>query len=202
MVDQVALNTNIGLNSSLPDLSMGNQNILSKQQNSIFDMKTSANDYENDFMMSGLFAPTNANTTNMTNPILPQQQTGSAALNSPVTSFQGSEQAKLQPLQNTVEPAKETEYAQNSALPKISDVPVKNSNVAKTAGGILGFLAPIAGCAVDLFKGVPAAKAFNLKQLAVTCPLVALAGLGIGMFVDGFINTKQAQKAAQQQAAA
>ncbi len=31
--------------------------------------------------------------------------------------------------------------------------------------------------------------------MLVSCPLVAVAGLGIGWLLDGFINSKRAQKA-------
>ena len=44
-------------------------------------------------------------------------------------------------------------------------------------------------------KGGKISELFKFKQLAIVCPALALAGVGIGALVDGFINTKNAQKA-------
>ena len=182
MIDNVGINTNIGSNSAfgMPNLS-NNANMT--KLNSLFDFKPSVNNYENDFMMGGLGLD---NPTNFT--ASPQFETEQNIKNE-VVQPQNVETSQITNPQPQVED-----------LGKLPTVEVPRSNVAKKFGGILGFLAPIAGCAVDLFKGVPASKVFNMKQLAVTCPLVALTGLGIGAFVDGCINAN-AQKAANAKAA-
>lgn len=191
MVANVGLNTNFSLNNN-PSLGNNITNINNTNKpNSVFDLSTPLHSYENDFMLSG------CNLTNFSGATLPQvnaqnpqsQAQAQQSVAEPQAAPQNVEVAQTAPLQ----PAEKS-----LQLPPTE---VKSSNTAKVAGGILGFLAPLAGCAVDLFKGVTVSKAFNLKQLAVTCPLVALAGFGVGMFIDGCINTKQAQKAVKAQAA-
>lgn len=59
----------------------------------------------------------------------------------------------------------------------------------------MGFLAPAAGKIVQLFKGGKFKDLFKFKQLAVACPVVALAGFGIGSLIDSYINSQRAKAA-------
>ncbi len=73
--------------------------------------------------------------------------------------------------------------------------PYKETDVSKKTLALLGFTAPIAGKCVQLSKGEKFAELFKIKQLAVACPMLALAGYGIGLLTDSFINNQRAKAA-------
>ncbi len=73
--------------------------------------------------------------------------------------------------------------------------PYKETDVSKKTLALLGFTAPIAGKCVQLSKGGKFAELFKIKQLAVACPMLALAGYGIGSLIDSFINNQRAKAA-------
>jgi len=63
-----------------------------------------------------------------------------------------------------------------------------NSSIGKTAGAAIGCSLPLAENLLTGIKSGKFLKGINWKQLAVTCPVVGLAGLGIGYVVDKLIN--------------
>lgn len=103
------------------------------------------------------------------------------------------EQAQIQPQQEQQAPAK-TALNSNPIDPLTGCLAEQNtpkkSNIGKLVGAIGGFLAPLAGKVVGLCKGQNIKTLFNLKQLAITCPLIGAAGLGVGVLVDSYLDTK------------
>lgn len=63
-----------------------------------------------------------------------------------------------------------------------------NSNIGKAAGAAIGCSLPLAENLLTGIKSGKFLKGLNWKQLAVTCPVVGLAGFGIGYVVDKLIN--------------
>lgn len=67
----------------------------------------------------------------------------------------------------------------------------RTTDFAKKSGAVLGFLAPMAGKIVELFKGGKFKELFKFSQLAKACPLVAVAGFAIGSMIDGYVNSQR-----------
>lgn len=183
MADTVSLNTNIGNTQNIGLGTATAQN--NKSLNSIFSnnsLNATTNDYSNDLMMSNL------NFSSIASGQAPQNTT-------PI------EQAQIQPQQEQQAPAK-TALNSNPIDPLTGCLAEQNtpkkSNIGKLVGAIGGFLAPLAGKVVGLCKGQNIKTLFNLKQLAITCPLIGAAGLGVGVLVDSYLDTKNAKKPLQQ----
>lgn len=192
MADTVSLNTNIGNTQNIGLGTTTAQNTTTtataqnnKSLNSIFSnnsLNATTNDYSNDLMMSNL------NFSSIASGQAPQNTT-------PI------EQAQIQPQQEQQAPAK-TALNSNPIDPLTGCLAEQNtpkkSNIGKLVGAICGFLAPLAGKVVGLCKGQNIKTLFNLKQLAITCPLIGAAGLGVGVLVDSYLDTKNAKKPLQQ----
>lgn len=192
MADTVSLNTNIGNTQNIGLGTTTAQNTTTtataqnnKSLNSIFSnnsLNATTNDYSNDLMMSNL------NFSSIASGQAPQNTT-------PI------EQAQIQPQQEQQAPAK-TALNSNPIDPLTGCLAEQNtpkkSNIGKLVGAIGGFLAPLAGKVVGLCKGQNIKTLFNLKQLAITCPLIGAAGLGVGVLVDSYLDTKNAKKPLQQ----
>lgn len=192
MADTVSLNTNIGNTQNIGLGTTTAQNTTTtataqsnKSLNSIFSnnsLNATTNDYSNDLMMSNL------NFSSIASGQAPQNTT-------PI------EQAQIQPQQEQQAPAK-TALNSNPIDPLTGCLAEQNtpkkSNIGKLVGAIGGFLAPFAGKVVGLCKGQNIKTLFNLKQLAITCPLIGAAGLGVGVLVDSYLDTKNAKKPLQQ----
>lgn len=187
MADTLSLNTNISnaQNIGLAGNTTGAQSTTSvaqnnKSLNSIFSnnsLNATTNDYSNDLMMSNLNFSSIASgqAPQTTQAELPQAQTQAPA----TTAFTS----------NATDQLTGCLADQNSP---------KKSNIGKLIGAIGGFLAPLAGKIVGLCKGQSAKTLFNFKQLAITCPLIGAAGLGVGVLVDSYLDTKNAKKPTQQ----
>jgi hypothetical protein len=67
------------------------------------------------------------------------------------------------------------------------------TNTGKKLLTTAGLLFPVIHSGVKALS--QGSKAFNWKQLAVKCPILALAGLGIGALIDSLINSSRANKA-------
>lgn len=192
MADTVSLNTNIGNTQNIGLGTTTAQNTTTtataqsnKSINSIFSnnsLNATTNDYSNDLMMSNL------NFSSIASGQAPQNTT-------PI------EQAQIQPQQEQQAPAKtalnSNPIDQLTGCLAEQNTP-KKSNIGKLVGAIGGFLAPLAGKVVGLCKGQNIKTLFNLKQLAITCPLIGAAGLGVGVLVDSYLDTKNAKKPLQQ----
>ncbi len=195
MVTQTVLSPLGNLNSLSPLAgNMGNMNGLGTGSLGLAN-------YADDIMMSGL-------NFNLQNNLQPTTQTGGQALTG---------QTPLPLNQTTQQTTTQTTNAQQSFTSNSEQLPseldgllvqqdkgvactengntYKKSTLGKLVGGIAGFFTPLASKIVDLMKGGKISELFKFKQLAIVCPALALAGVGIGALVDGFINTKNAQKA-------
>ncbi len=89
---------------------------------------------------------------------------------------------------------------QNSILAKDSNAQTTDNgniyiktNIGKKLLTVTGALAPVAYSALKAVSG--ASKAFNLKQLAIKCPVLAIAGLGVGALIDSIINSNRINNA-------
>ena len=67
-----------------------------------------------------------------------------------------------------------------------------SSNIAKILCAIGGFLAPIGEKLIKWAKGENPKELFKYKPLAITCAVLGVAGLGIGMLLDACIDAKKA----------
>lgn len=205
----VGLNPNLsgyGL-SALGNSSVGNSGLVnSNNQNSIFNMPTISNAYENDIMMSNLNFGSLAGAA-YTNP--PQNACEHSDLSS--VNFKGLDPSINENVSDKT--IAEHQCNSNSTLDS-SDLDgyltskngdgyaqtengaaYKKSNTAKIAGFTLGALAPATGRFIDWFKGGNFKDLFKSKHLAIVCPIVALGGLAVGALVDNNINTKRAMAA-------
>lgn len=174
------------------------------------------NNYEDDMMMPAQFKLSNQNYA----PTLTQQATQPQATQTPVQQATTPQTAQTQPVattqtftgNETVPDATAQMQQQNpqglenylvsrdkNIVMTENGNPYRKSTAGKPAFAFLGFLAPLATKVVQLFKGGKFADLFKVKQLAILCPALALAGYGIGALVDGFTNNKRAKQADAQQ---
>lgn len=116
-----------------------------------------------------------------------------------------SQQQVAQPQYDVANPQQQTVATQNPqftgselngclAEPQGDDVnytksgnPYKKASFGKKSGAVLGFLAPIASHLISGSK--------EWKQLFKTCPLLAIAGFGIGYLVDSCTESNRANAA-------
>lgn len=125
----------------------------------------------------------------------------------PVTQpqYDVTQQQVAQPQYDVANPQQQTTATQNPqftgselngclAEPQGDDVdytksgnPYKKASFGKKSGAVLGFLAPIASHLISGSK--------EWKQLFKTCPLLAIAGFGIGYLVDSCTESNRANAA-------
>lgn len=220
MTMPVEFNTNISSNTGFNMPNVGNSINSNQKPKSIFDLQPSLNNYDNDIMGANIFS-----SANLSQPVGGSalaggvDQMGGASVGLPQVSgdlnsvrhpqnFGGSALAGNTTLGENVSVESSQVAGLNSAK-QISNNPEENNVTLQTAqltdksnkyrnlGTFLGFLAPIAGNAFEMFKGKPFARAFNLKQLAITSPLLAIAGFGIGAFIDSCLAANKAKNALQ-----
>ncbi|MBQ8460709.1 hypothetical protein IJ541_11505 [bacterium] len=175
MAPRVDLNPNLSNNLSLTGSTTlsANKNVFN---NSLFT--PCANNYDNDLLMSGMnFGQ------------LPEIKTDTFqnSQNTAQTTFT-SNPVEEQKTEKTKVEVPEQENAEDSVQE------VQGSNIAKISGASLGFLAPIGGKLLELYKGGSFKELFKFKPLAITCTVLGVVGYGIGMLVDSLIDAKKAQK--------
>lgn len=85
----------------------------------------------------------------------------------------------------------------NNYLVKKDNTLTENSNIGKAGGAVIGFTAPIAEKLLSGAKSKTFLKGINWKQLAVTCPIIGLAGFGIGYVLDKVIDSLKKARPAQ-----
>src|SRR5574344_984480 len=160
------------------------------------------NNYEDDMMMPAQFKLSNQNYA----PTLTQQATQPQATQTPVQQATTPQTAQTQPVATTQMQQQNPQGLENYLVSRDKNIvmtengnPYRKSTAGKPAFAFLGFLAPLATKVVQLFKGGKFADLFKVKQLAILCPALALAGYGIGALVDGFTNNKRAKQADAQQ---
>lgn len=187
-------NFNFTSNSSNP-LSLG-----AKNNNSLFGPLQSSNTYSNDFMMSG-FDFNSLSYDSKTGTIFQQKPVQDNKVQTPSNqnnnlgglNFSSAplQQAGNNSLMGGGLSAQEPNFSElNNYLTKQENVKQPTpSNIGKIAGATIGFSAPIAERVVAGLKNGSVLKALNWKQLAVTCPIIALAGYGIGVLADKVINS-------------
>ncbi len=209
MVSQVGLNQSL-VNSNSTQLA--SLNIPTVSNNSLFSNMPdfSVNNYTNDFMMqnldfdamaAGIYPQQNVgqnlpaiaqNSQTLQNPVQAPQVTQTAT-----PAFSGNQELNTSELDGCL-----AQRDPNLVNTKSGNSYRKTNTFAKT-GAVTGFAAPLLVKGFELFKTGNLKNIFKSKQLLVSCPLVAAAGLGIGWLLDGFTNSKRAQSAdanAQQQA--
>lgn len=210
MTDSLSLNTNL-LNApqtaGVPAIGTQTAGMPAATSGaSLFNpLQSNSSAYTNDFMMSGFDF----------NSLVYDEQSGSIFQKKTAQNQQAQIPAVSQPqVNNGVHSFTSAAPQQNQQVPvptqngqlnlsELDNYLVKDQNTAaaqtptnigKKIGTGLGFLAPIAERAIAGLKSGSVVKALNLKQLAVTCPIVALAGFGIGYLADGIINTIKGNK--------
>jgi hypothetical protein len=216
MTDAVGLNTNYSLGTSNLT-TLGTNNIgttlgtTTSSTNSIFNMNNSLNNnYSDDMFMNSIdfnaLAQSLGTTTQAGNQAVATTQTQQQAqtqnqtpsqltsLNQTETSFTSNPQTTNETLQ--------TKELENYLVNKDKNLvkteagnTYSKSGKFKFLGAIAGLLAPVASAAIDLFKGKGFKEAFKIKQLAITCPIIALTGFGAGMLLDGLVNSGRAKEA-------
>lgn len=190
----VELNTNINTNNNALNMpNFGTTLNMQSKPNSIFDLQPSLNNYDNDIMGAGVGV--NSSVTNnlgttqgvnfaTNNSEIPQDNIEANNAAAGIPNFNGNK--------NDLTQNKKTNETEKDVAK-----PVSQSNKYRNFGAVIGFLAPIAADAVNLFKGKSFMNAFNWKQLAIASPLVALAGVGIGAFIDSCLRANKAKEALQ-----
>lgn len=216
------MSTQVGLNTSyLGNNNFGNNNLnntigatntsfnplaLGGNSNNLFNFTPTVNNYNDDIMMSKLdsiFANSGMQ-QNLNNNITNSQMQYQNNNNNTNPTFSSSQQ--LQQTQPQMQNPNSSELEMNELdgylAAKDKNIaytennnPYRKTNAAKSAGAILGFLAPVGGKIVKLFQGGKFKDLFKFKHLAIACPALALAGLGVGYLIDGYTNTKRAEKA-------
>lgn len=209
MTDSLSLNTNL-LSGNNYSAGTGIQpfSAPTTASGSLFSpIQSNSSAYTNDFMMSGLdfdslaYDPQTGSIFQQKPAQNPQPQAQALPQlnnNAGVQTFTSAPVAQQNPQQQVV--------PQNSnGQPNLSELdnylvkddnakPQTPSNICKKAGAAVGFLAPVAERVWAGLKSGSVIKALNLKQLAVTCPIIALAGYGIGYLADGIISSIKGNK--------
>lgn len=145
--------------------------------------------------------------TDLTQQVPQSQQPVQTVSQQPVTQpqYDVTPQQVAQPQYDVANPQQQTTATQNPqftgselngclAEPQGDDVdytksgnPYKKASFGKKSGAVLGFLAPIASHLISGSK--------EWKQLFKTCPLLAIAGFGIGYLVDSCTEANRANAA-------
>ena len=145
--------------------------------------------------------------TDLTQQVPQSQQPVQTVSQQPVTQpqYDVTQQQVAQPQYDVANPQQQTTATQNPqftgselngclAEPQSDDVdytksgnPYKKASFGKKSGAVLGFLAPIASHLISGSK--------EWKQLFKTCPLLAIAGFGIGYLVDSCTEANRANAA-------
>lgn len=205
MVDKVGLNQGFVSNNNMLAAPV-NVTAPAANNQSLFQLPDpSVNNYANDFMMQNLdfnamAAGVSPQANNGQIPQVPVQnqpqlpQTPVTVQNQPATpqtnpSFNGNNNVNTSELDNCL-----TQRDPNIAQTENGNPYRKTYTLTKT-GAVAGLAAPVAVKGFELFKAGTLKNIFKSKSLLVSCPLVAAAGLGIGWLLDGFLNSKRAQKA-------
>lgn len=182
-------------------------NTMATNNNSVFDYANplaTGTTYDNDmFMPDFLKTPViNGQAQQAQAQVQPQAQNNQTYLTQQVPQ---SQQPVTQPQYDVANPQQQTVATQNPqftgselngclAEPQGDDVdytksgnPYKKASFGKKSGAVLGFLAPIASHLISGSK--------EWKQLFKTCPLLAIAGFGIGYLVDSCTESNRANAA-------
>ena len=145
--------------------------------------------------------------TDLTQQVPQSQQPVQTVSQQPVTQpqYDVTQQQVAQPQYDVASPQQQTTATQNPqftgselngclADTQSDDVdytksgnPYKKASFGKKSGAVLGFLAPIASHLISGSK--------EWKQLFKTCPLLAIAGFGIGYLVDSCTEANRANDA-------
>ncbi len=183
-------------NSGISSLNTG-AGIAGTLNNPLFPMVT--NNYEQDMLMPQEFKMSALNNVQPSESVQNNQEVQQTVNQSSFTSNQNTEVLENSNVNNSVNNSAQLD---NYLLAKDKNIAVtengnfyKETNSTKKALAFLGFLAPAAGKIVQLFKGGKFKDLFKFKQLAVACPVVALAGFGIGSLIDSYINSQRAKAA-------
>lgn len=203
---------NLGLNNNV----MGVQNPLnvnSLNTNSLFSFNGAGNSYDEDLLMpdslktSVFQTPTAQQSQNYSpNPVF-QSNNGQNAQNPPTSQVsEVPETPESIEMTDSAISEKSVQDTHNKLMNRFdrSDCNTaqtvhgntyEKTNAYKKSGAVLGLLAPIAGKLVQLFRGGKFSELFKIKQIAIACPVVGLAGLAVGTLVDSYVNSQRAKAA-------
>jgi hypothetical protein len=209
MIDSVGLNTNYNLLSN--NIGFGNSltnSITTTNNNSIFNtLNSTANTdyYNNDMFMSGInFSELAQNTLGGTqnSNIQTQNSQTDSQLSTPEIKNENNQQSftgnDVQNLDNEINQKELENYLvnkYNNSENQTNENSIKKSNKFKFLGALGGLLAPIITTGIEGIKKGNLKSAFKLKQLAVTCPIIAATGFAAGLLLDCLINSSKAKNA-------
>ncbi len=183
---------------------------LNTASNSLFSTSSSSN-FSDDIMMSGIDFNSlsyDPNSQSIVKTVTPQQQVAQTVPAQQTQAQQTPQIGQNNNAQNISMLGSDQPQQQNVNLSELDNYLVKkdengqdNGISWKTGGAIVGGLAPLADKLLSAIKNPSVLKSINWKQMAVTCPIIALAGFGIGSLLSNVFGkkTEQPQQVAQTQ---
>lgn len=186
---------NLGLNNSLGTNS------------SLFSTQPSSN-FQGDIMMSGMdfdslaYDPKSQSIVR-TVPVQTQQAQQTQVAQQPQNQLQGQQQIQAPAIsgeQNvSILDSNQPQQNQGVNFSELDNYLVKdkqnktseNGISWKTGGALVGGAAPLTEKLLSAIKDPKVLKSINWKQMAVTCPIIALAGFGVGSLLDNIFGKKQ-----------
>ena len=190
MVSQVGLNT-ASTNMNMPLARLNNNSSLNPA--SIFSTNGTSpmgNNYQNDIMMKNLNFGALAQSMGQNS----TQNASGTPQNSQIQSSAQNQQTSFGKTEDETKKAMTEYLKQNQSVQNSSSQTNKSSYIGKLLGFVGGLLAPLAGKAVKLLQGGSFKDLFKLKELAVSCPILGVVGLGVGMLVDSCIDANKENK--------
>lgn len=187
---------------------------LNTASNSLFSTSSSSN-FSDDIMMSGIdfnslsYDPNSQSIVKTVNP--QQQQVAQTVPPQQAQTQQTPQIGQNNNAQNISMLGSDQPQQPNVNLSELDNYLVKKDENQqdkgiswKTGGAIVGGLAPLADKLLSAIKNPSVLKSINWKQMAVTCPIIALAGFGIGSLLSNVFGkkTEQPQQVAQTQQSA
>lgn len=194
MVSQVGLNT-AATNRSMPIAGLNNNSSINPA--SIFSTNGTSpmgNNYQNDIMMKNLNFGALAQSMGQNT----AQNASDATQNSQIQSSAQNQQTSFGKTEDETKKAMAEYLKQNQSVQNESSQTPKPSYLGKLLGFVGGLLAPLAGKAVKLIQGGNFKDLFKLKELAISCPILGVVGLGVGMLVDSCIDANKANNIGSQ----
>ena len=202
MTNGVGLNTSLlnGINftgGNNFNMAATNTNNTASSANSLFNpVQSTTNLYSDDFMMSGFDfdslsydaqSGTIVRSAQPQNRQVPQLQNNVQQNNAGTLNFESLPQDIQQP--GNLPAEQNLSELDNYLVKNETNQQNKPSNSGKAICTTLGFLAPVGERVAAGIKSGGIMKALNWKQLAVTCPIIGLAGFGVGFVIDKIMDS-------------
>lgn len=193
-----------GLNNQFAGVSSNKNSALGGSLFSNNPLQPVNNNYEDDFMMPNFLKTSNQNqySSGEVTPPPAAESVKDSAQGQPTSSFTGEKNAAGLDDNAAVKNGMNDELKNYSLNNLDKNVVVtdkgniyRKTDASKNTLAFLGFLAPAAGKIVQWAKGGKFSELFKFKQLAIACPIVALAGYGVGTLIDSYVNNQRAKAA-------